>query len=217
NPRSHQKDSGGNAHREVDERSVCHRCRSAREEHGPRRASWVATGEGACAAGRNPCTDPGCTEERLATECYGQGRQLHAGTMEQAHTIPRIPRAGVIQQPRGELDAPHRDWQKELDTHRQRPGRTESCGDLLGNRELPSHEDPGPRIPRRSAARSQQLFHPSRSRTHSQSLGRKTQSARLITPTHPPTVCLLSRLRSSSMRTSASPSPEVPPVTATLM
>ena len=59
-----------------------------------------------------------CTEERFATELYGQGRQLHAGTMEQAHTIPRIPGAGVIQQPRGELDAPHRDWQKELDPHR---------------------------------------------------------------------------------------------------
>ena len=38
----------------------------------------------------------------LPQERYGQGRQLHAGTMEQAHAIPRIPRAGVIQQPRGE-------------------------------------------------------------------------------------------------------------------
>src|SRR5271165_3359359 len=154
-------------------------------------------GEGACTAGRNPCTDPGGTEERFATERYGQGRQLHAGPVEQAHTIPRIPRVGVIQQPRGELHAPHRDWQKELDTHRQRPGRTEGCGDLLGNRELPSKEDSGARIPRRSAARPQQLPRPSRSRTHSQSPDRKTQSARLITPAHPSTVCLLSRSRSN--------------------
>ena len=73
-------------------------------------------------------------------------------------------------------------------------GRTQSRRDPIGRRELPSKEDSGARISGRSAAWSQQLLHPSRSRTHAQSLGRKTQSARLITPTHPSTVCLLSRL-----------------------
>src|SRR5271169_3278276 len=96
--------------------------------------------------------------------------------------------------PRRKLHAPHRGWQKELDPHRQRTGRTKDRGHPLSGGKLPPDDNPGARLPRRSAAGSQQPVHPARSRSHTRSMVRTTKSDCLITQTHPSTVCLLARL-----------------------
>ena len=165
----------------------------AREEHGPRRASRAAPAEGACAAGRNPAQI--LEARRTALPPSARARPpLHAGLWSKLTRFLEYPELELSNNLAENSMRPIAIGRKNWIHIGSASGRTQGRRDPLGRRELPSKEDPGARIPGRSAAGSQQLLHPSRSRTHSQSLGRKTQSARLITPTQPSTVCLLSRL-----------------------
>jgi transposase len=73
-----------------------------------------------------------------------QGIFLHPSAVAQAHSLPRLCRAGAEQQPCGELHAPGGDWPSQLDPHRSREGRTTRRSNPLHRRNLPPTQDPGP-------------------------------------------------------------------------
>ena len=119
---------------------------------------------------------------RLAFQRAGQGGLLHARAVAETDALPGVPGAGAEQQPGGELDAPGRSGTKELDPRGQPAGRAEGGGHSVRRRELPPHEDSGPRLPGRRPARPGRHLHPAARRTHPRGLGRPEPVARIAAP-----------------------------------
>jgi transposase len=98
-------------------------------------------------AGGHPQRGRGAPRRFLTLQRVGEGGELHALALAEAHPLPRISRAGVEQQPGGELDAPGGSGAEELGPRREPAGRAESGGHSVHRGKLPPAEDSDPGIP----------------------------------------------------------------------
>ena len=108
----------------ADRKVVCHRRPGAGPTHGPCSTSRAAHETGLVGAHLNQGADRASRSRGIAFEPARQGFELHSTAVGQAHALPRLPRAGAIQQSRRELDAPHRTWPPQLDPRRTCKSRT---------------------------------------------------------------------------------------------
>ena len=73
------------------------RRRGARGEDGSRRTPSSAPGESSASARQNPGTHPGHEQNRIAPQQGRQSVQLHAGALDEADLLPRLPATGAQQ------------------------------------------------------------------------------------------------------------------------
>ena len=95
----------------------------------------------------------------------------HAHAVAKTYLLPTVSRAGVEQQPGGKLDASDSDRTKELDPHRQRPGRSQGRGHSFCSGKLPPDEVIYTRLPGNYPSRPRRGFDPARRRTDALRLG----------------------------------------------
>src|SRR5271157_4443218 len=75
-------------------------------EPGPRRAPGAASGAGQAIGGGDSRRGRGSPRRFPAFQRLGQGGELHALALAEAHALPGVSRVGAEQQPGRELDAP---------------------------------------------------------------------------------------------------------------
>src|ERR1019366_8172375 len=102
----------------------------------------------------------------------------HAHAVAKTYPLPAVSRAGIEQQPGGELNASDSDRTKELGAHRERAGRSEGRGLPLRGGKLPPDEVIYTRLSGNYPSRPRRCFDPARRRNDALRLGCPT----LITP-----------------------------------
>ena len=188
---------GRHAHGGADRRSVRDRRPGARTEPRPRRAPCAASGAGQAVGGGHPRGGRGGPRRLLAFQRVGEGGELHALALGEAHALPGVSRVGAEQQPGGELDAPGGSGPEELDPRREPAGRAESGGHPIHRGKLPPAEDSDPGISGwRPARLGRQVCSATRG-THTHGLGGGAaigQAAAFVNPvvplTHTPVVAV---------------------------
>jgi hypothetical protein len=116
----------------------------------------------------------------LPSSAAGQACRYTLAIWKKTHPLPRLSGVGTEQQPRGELNAPYRPRPSQLDPHRQPTGRTARGRHHLGDRKLPTAQNPSPQVPRRHPARARRTRPFSASQNLLLSLGRKMSSMHLV-------------------------------------
>jgi transposase-like protein DUF772 len=96
----------GGAHCQTHRWAVCHRCRSAHGESGPRRAPRSAQQESSRATRGDQGRSYRSTCYVIACQRPGQSRELHTGALAETHVLPGIPGTRAQQQPCRKLHAP---------------------------------------------------------------------------------------------------------------